>query len=157
MHGTNLKKLNSGMPAATVSRKSNRNSTHRRACKKGYILTVKVEKMAGHRLQEICSKHQKRQYISSNALQVDVVVLVSYFGVEQTHSGLDGKAGNLRRTVVSLASEFRQFKREVRCSNLFDLKKFFDGLEEFFFIIISTLVERQDNSFVSNYPNLLTR
>ena len=98
------------MPAATVSRKSSGNSTHRRACKKGYILTVKVEKMACYRLQEICSKRQKRLCISSNALQVDVVVLISYFGVEQTHSGLNGKAGNLRRTVVSLASEFRQIR-----------------------------------------------
>ena len=96
------------MPAATVSRKRSGNSTHRRACKKGYILTVKVEKMACHRLQQICSKRQKRQCMSSNALQVDVVVLISYFGVEQTHSVLNGKAGNLRRTVVSLAGEFRQ-------------------------------------------------
>ena len=52
MHGTNLKKLNSGMPAATVSRKSSGNSTHRRACKKGYILTVKVEKMEPPLLEE---------------------------------------------------------------------------------------------------------
>ena len=110
MHGANLKKvkLNSGMPAATVSRKSSGNSTHRRACKKGYILTVKVEKMACHRLEKICSKCQKRQWILSNALQVDVVVLISYFGVEQMHSGLNGKAGDLRRMVVSLASELRQ-------------------------------------------------
>jgi len=108
MHGTNLKKLNSGMPAATVSRKSSGNSTHRRAFKKGYIPTVKVEKMAWHSLQEIYPKYQKRQYVPSNALQVSVVVLIFYFGLEQIHSGLDGKAGNLRRTVVSRAGEFRQ-------------------------------------------------
>ena len=96
------------MPAATVCRKSSGNSTHRRGFKKGYIPTVKVEKMAWHHLQEIYHSYQKIQYVSSNALQVSVVVLIFYFGLEQTHSGLDGKAGNLRRTVVSRAGEFPQ-------------------------------------------------
>ena len=108
MHGTNLKKLNSGMPAATVCRKSSGNSTHRRGFKKGYIPTVKVEKMAWHHLQEIYTSYQKIQYVWSNSLQVDVVVLIFYFGLEQTDSGLDGKAGNLRRTVVSRAGDFRE-------------------------------------------------
>ena len=45
MHNIDVKEFNSGMPTATVRHKSERNSTHRGDFKKGYILTVKVEKM----------------------------------------------------------------------------------------------------------------
>ena len=64
--------------------------------------------MAWHHLQEIYPSYQKIQYVWSNSLQVDVVVLIFDFGLEQTDSGLDGKAGNLRRTVVSRAGDFRE-------------------------------------------------
>ena len=90
------------MPVGTFHLKSDRNSTHRSTFKKGYILTVKVEKIEPPVFVEKLSEPQKKQFIRIRLLHEWWVILISSFGCEQIDACLYGKAGNLWRKAVAI-------------------------------------------------------
>ena len=113
------------MPAATVRRRSDSNSTHRGAFKKGYILTGKIEKTERPLFAEKLFELRKKQFVLNGLRDAWWVFLVTNFGCEQMNASLYGKAGNLWRTVVSLIGKPNQIRSVKATSQSYSIWKSF--------------------------------